>query len=123
MQEPTLTAGLLEAIKPQVGRTVFYIMPTSKKVRPAVIVETFGGSRPDGRCNLQVFVDGLNDGVHRSNGTLWATAISRDDSVTREGTWHWPEYTCEGQAIAHVLRERTVYEQTQTEKMNPPEGR
>src|SRR5215472_9688202 len=86
--------GLLDAIAPAIGRLVHYIMPTSGRHRPAIVVEVFG-ERPDGLCNLQVFTDGTNDGFASHAGTLWATSIHRDDTMTRHGTWHWPEFTRE----------------------------
>ncbi len=85
MNEPTIHPGLLEAFKPTIGRTVHYIMPTSGRHRPATVVEVFG-DRPDGLCNLQVFTDGSTDGFHSDKGTLWATSIHRDDTMTRHGT-------------------------------------
>jgi len=114
----TFPAGLLEAIKPTIGRTVHYIMPGSGKHRPATVVEVFG-DRPDGLCNLQVFVDGSNDGFRAEQGTHWAPSIHRDDTMTRQGTWHWPEGTREALSIAHVMRELTVYQQQQTRSETP----
>jgi hypothetical protein len=118
-ETPGFPAGLLEAIKPRIGADVHYIMPTSGKHRPATVVEVFG-DRLDGLCNLQVFTDGSNDGFSSHQGTLWATAIHRDDTMTREGTWHWPEGTREAQAIAHVIREQTVFEETMVRENTPP---
>ena len=104
----TFPAGLVEAI-----------MPGNGEHRPAIIVAVFG-DRPDGLCNLQVFTDGSNDGFTSHQGTLWATSIHRDDTISRLGTWHWPEFTREALSIAHVMREITVYQQQQQTRGETP---
>lgn len=125
MNEPDATlfpAGLLEAIKPSIERTVYSIMPTSGKYRPAIVVDIFG-DRPDGLCNLQVFTGGSNDGFHSDWGTLWATSIHRDDTLSRSVPSPLPESTCKALSIAHVMRERIGSSKTVHENTPPPSSK
>ncbi len=85
-------------IHPTVGRTVMFVMPgnairpdSEGQIRPAVIVRVF--ERPDGETpcvNLQVFVDGTNDGYLHDRATQWVTSCSFDADKL-PGSWHWPE--------------------------------
>lgn len=72
---------------PSVGRIVHYVMPDGPAKgahRPAVVVCAFNVT-----CvNLQVFVDGINDGVEAHQGTLWKSSVCEG---TCPGSWHWPE--------------------------------
>lgn len=76
-------AGLSE------GRLVHYVM-VDGQIRPAIVVRVW--DRVTGCCNLQVFVDGSNDGYDWKTGTLWATSIPYDEGLAPQ-TWHWPERT------------------------------
>lgn len=114
-------AGLLAAIKPSIRRTVHSIKPTSGKHRPAIVVDVFG-DRPDGRCTLQVFTGGSNDGFHSDRGTLWATSIHRDYTLSRPMPSPLPECTRKALSIAHVMRERIGSSKTVRENTPPPQG-
>lgn len=75
--------------KPKVGDFVDYVLPDDSpragQIRPAIVVFVWG----DGGClNLQVFVDGTNDGVgYPANGTKWVTSAMRGKG---SNTWRFP---------------------------------
>lgn len=75
------------------GRTVLFVMDgplaagESPKVRPAVVVAVWDAVT--GVSNLQVFVDGTNDGFRPEQGTVWKTS-ARYSEAREPGTWHWP---------------------------------
>lgn len=80
------------------GRIVHFVLPNGEH-RPAMVVRVFrqdDKAPADGKCNLQVFLDGTNDtrtlvepGMV-SGFTLWATSKICDPSGA-PGTWHWIE--------------------------------
>jgi hypothetical protein len=72
---------LPDAFRQQVGRT-----------RPAIVVETWGNEKYEptensSAVNLQVFVDGANDGF--PTFILWRTSVLYSGSP-RPGCWSWP---------------------------------
>jgi len=72
-----------------IGSDVLYVLdggPCKGQNRPAKVVQTFGPEV----VNLQVFIDGANDGYHGPAGLVWQTSI-KHDSEKAPGTWHWPE--------------------------------
>lgn len=75
------------------GRAVHFVTdkPLSAgeapEVRPAVVVRVW--DLHTGVSNLQVFVDGTNDGYPAGQGTAWKTSI-RYSEGREPGTWHWP---------------------------------
>lgn len=71
--------------KPSTGRIVHFVMPDGA-CRPAVVVRVW----EEGRCNLQVFTDGSNDGAGHESGIKWATSVSYSEEA-KPSTWHWPE--------------------------------
>lgn len=92
-------------MKPTVGRIVLYTLTDYDlddqhqsqvgRTRPAVIVETWGNEKHDAfemgsAVNLQVFVDGSNDGY--PNSLLWKTSVLYSESA-RPGRWCWPPRT------------------------------
>lgn len=105
MNEPT---GTFEAAKRaadvKIGDIVLYSMdqgPHASEIRPAIVVNIFPANRttpgqmenapPTPLLNLQVFVDGRNDGFDSDEtGTVWKT--SKSFSPDKEtGTWHLPQ--------------------------------
>ena len=81
---------------PSIGRLVHYVLedgPSKGQHRPALIVRVWGDpTNPESYVNLQVFVDGTNDGPY-ANGMAWRTSVQPDHSATPQPhTWHWPEY-------------------------------
>jgi hypothetical protein len=87
---------------PTVGRIVHYSMldPTDYRagspymgqkevhIRPAIIVEVQDAAT--GLVNLQVFIDGANDGYSGGTlGTLWKPSIEYA-AVSTPGKWSWP---------------------------------
>lgn len=76
------------------GRIVHYVLQSGSH-RPAIIVRNW--HTPGGSCNLQVFLDGMNDrGIEfvaaeeADHGLKWCTSILHS-SDRLPGTWHWPE--------------------------------
>jgi hypothetical protein len=78
-------AGLTE------GRIIHYVLPYGHH-RPAIVVRNW--RTPGGCCNLQVFLDGLNDRdvVGAISGMLWATSVLYS-AKPMPGSWHWTEKT------------------------------
>lgn len=83
------------------GRIVHFVLPDGPHAgehRPAIVVKVWrvnnedGSQRPpdNGCCNLQVFMDGTNDGALPHSFTAWATSVlfSEEPQVR---TWHWIE--------------------------------
>ena len=80
------------------GRIVHYVMPDGEH-RPAIVVSLFRDqhdkeSMQEGRCNLQVFIDGLNDlrqvTAVETLMLVWRKHI-RNDPHFDIGTWHFIE--------------------------------
>lgn len=90
-----------------VGRIVHFTLSTGE-VRPALVVRSWDGnaSYPPGVVNVQVFLDGRNDSVHKGAdlspfgtvsaheceiGLAWRTSVHPSESGNPEpGRWHWP---------------------------------
>ena len=103
---PTPTASPVASISPvpSAGRTVHYTMdrsdyrpgspyllPYEPRVRPAVIVEVQDAAT--GLVNLQVMVDGANDGYSPVIcGTLWRPSCAYSPTPA-PGKWSWPAMT------------------------------
>ena len=71
---------------PAIGRIVLYRFPEYEAhgaERPAIIVRTWGESET-AFVQLQVFVDGSNDGF--AGGTVWKTSVTRG---FEEGQYHF----------------------------------
>lgn len=71
-----------------IGRIVHYVLPSGPSKgqhRPAIVVRVWN---PEGLVQLQVFTDGLNDGLLN---TEWQTSVTYSSQPT-EGTWHYLEY-------------------------------
>lgn len=83
---------------PSVGRIVHFVLPADSlyagEHRPAVIVKVWDKDpKPDSMVQLQVFTDGLNDGVAYKSGLFWATSVHyADPSENKLHSWHWPEF-------------------------------
>ena len=75
---------------PTPGDYVNYVLPSSSRypneVRGAFVAKPMSA---DGEClNLQVLVDGTNDGAqYPLNGTAWITSVHYDPTK-QPGTWH-----------------------------------
>jgi len=76
------------------GRIVHYVLQDGAH-RPAIIVRNWNS--PGGCCNMQVFLDGVNDeGITHvatddaRRGMQWCTSILYS-AKPQPGTWHWPE--------------------------------
>lgn len=71
------------------GRMVHVVLPDGPSAgqhRPAVIVKVW--SQDAGTSNLQVFVDGSNDGFDEN--VVWMTSrVYSEEKLP--GTWHWIE--------------------------------
>ena len=69
------------------GRIVHYVLPEGRSKgqhRPAMVVRVWWGTA----VNLQVFVDGSNDGY--ASGMTWRTSVHYDPDGAPD-TWHWIE--------------------------------
>lgn len=84
--EPKAMEGLIE------GRIVHYVLPNGCKNagyhRPAIITQVWNAWT--GTSNLQVFVDGENDGHEYTNGLCRFTSVMYSENK-EPGTWHWIE--------------------------------
>jgi hypothetical protein len=69
------------------GRIVLYVIKEGE-YRPAFVVKVW--SRTVGTSNLQVFVDGTNDGFPSGENVVWRTSVVYSEDK-RPGTWHWLE--------------------------------
>ncbi len=115
MDTPTGTRTPQEV---SIGQFVNYVLdqgPNAGQVRPAIVVNKFdnttGGKATDSsppRVNLQVFIDGMNDGLDTAEGgLLWKT--STHYSPDKEaGTWHFMApattgYTGQGTAVKDLV--------------------
>lgn len=93
--------------KPALGDIVCFTLSTGE-VRPAIVVRCWDGqaSYPPGVVNLQVFLDGRNDSVHKganispfgtvtaddcARGLAWFTSV-HPSAEPKPGHWHWPPY-------------------------------
>ena len=79
--EPKVIAGLTE------GRIVHIVLPNGQH-RPAIIVNVL--DHGTGLANLQVLMDGPNDGHAPNDGVQWQDFIYFSEEAT-PGTWHWIE--------------------------------
>lgn len=73
------------------GRIVHYVLPDGPhqgEHRPAIVVKVW--SKDVGTSNLQVFVDGENDGYPAGTNVVWKTSITYSENPV-SGTWHWIE--------------------------------
>ena len=91
---------------PTVGRVVHFVLPGGEH-RPAFIVKVwpgeFGNDEVKDGVNLQVFIDGTNDGhvggdctlEEGQKGMVWRTSVryaaTPGGTGLPPGTWHWPE--------------------------------
>lgn len=78
----------METPKPTVGRIVHYTLESGRsrgEVRPAVIVCVWN----EDMVQLQVFMDGTNDGPEYASGLRWCTSVHYA-AEPAEGRWHWP---------------------------------
>lgn len=84
---------------PSVGRIVQYKLPSGPNrghYRPAIIVRVMDaeydsiGASPESLVQLQVFTDGMNDGVEYGLHPMhWATSVTPGDGF---GEYIWPPY-------------------------------
>lgn len=73
------------------GRMVHYVLPGGRNEgehRPAVIVRVWDAHT--GVSNLQVFLDGTNDGHRHPGGLRWVTSVRYSEDKEPD-TWHWIE--------------------------------
>ena len=84
--------------QPTVGRIVHYVMPESHRrageIRPAVVVRVWkpiDDPAHPGMSNLQVLLDGSNDGAGGPpyEATMWAGSVLHS-AEPKPNTWHWP---------------------------------
>lgn len=87
---------------PSLGRIVFYVLKDGQ-VRPAIVVRLgpdLSPSYPPTTVNLNVQLDGDNDGRHNGHWTgiteeegkarvAWRTSVAYSEEP-KPGTWHWP---------------------------------
>jgi hypothetical protein len=87
-ERPSHLAGLA------VGRIVHYVLPSGPNQgehRPAIVVKIWLPGQDT--VQLQVFIDGANDGPEYTSGLHWATSVSHAPAQAhRWGSWHWPEF-------------------------------
>ena len=70
----------------KIGEIVHYVMPSGPSMgehRPAIVVPEWS----ENTVNLQVFIDGSNDGYPYTRPCIWATSVRRSD-LMENGTWH-----------------------------------
>lgn len=83
------------------GRMVHYVLSLDREYipvhkhgehRPAVVVKVWRDSQgyPQDTVQLQVFVDGENDGFSNIQAAMWKTSVPYDPEG-KPGTWHWIE--------------------------------
>lgn len=79
------------------GRIVHYVLPEGRhegEHRPAIVVKVWrnvnGKAAENGCCQLQVFMDGSNDGMSAFDSTIWKTSVLHD-AEDSPNTWHWIE--------------------------------
>jgi hypothetical protein len=83
------------------GRMVHFVLPDGKTHRPAIVVRVWD-TTTNGLVNLQVFLDGTNDRIDKTNaqwitqevtarGVMWSTSVKYDATGKEPHTWHWPE--------------------------------
>jgi hypothetical protein len=77
-------------IVPSVGMTVHYILAQTDQgagnVRPAIVVSIADQiPNTNSLVNLQVFTDGINDGL---DNVEWRTGVSQDATASAQGSWH-----------------------------------
>lgn len=85
----------MELVRPTVGRIVHYTLEREGRppvTRPAIVVHVWdppaAGAMP--LVQLQVFLDGTNDGASAAlPGLAWRTSVHYDPDGT-PGTWRWP---------------------------------
>jgi len=73
----------------KVGDIVHFVMgsgPTMGEHRPAVVVQVW----VDSSVNLQVFLDGSNDGYPYTRSAIWVQNVMQSDNK-EPGTWHFIE--------------------------------
>lgn len=91
--------------KPSCGRMVHYTLSKNDvplgrdhlvgQKRPAVVLYTaeeagWTGYPPEQQVvQLQVFVDGMNDGFPPGE-TMWKTSVAHDPEGKKPGCWSWP---------------------------------
>ena len=78
--KPTVTEEVKEA---QMGDMVRYVLPNGS-VRPALVTGAGDG------LNLQVFVDGSNDGYSADQVAVWRECVGYSAEYEAE-TWHWAQ--------------------------------
>ena len=81
---------MAKCMKATKGTTVLYVLPEGERkgeTRPAMVVN---GPFPEGRVNLQVFLDRANDkGDLDANPTSVDFAAPGEDGKFEPGTWHF----------------------------------
>lgn len=73
------------------GRMVHYVMgegPHAGDHRPAIVVKVW--SKTSGTSNLQLFVDGQNDGYPAGQNVVWKTSVVYS-AEPKPNTWHFIE--------------------------------
>lgn len=71
---------------PLIGQVVHYVLPAGPSMgehRPAVVVREWS----EDTVNLQVFIDGSNDGYPYTRPCVWVTNVRRSETG-ESGTWH-----------------------------------
>ena len=71
-----------------IGEVVHYVLPSGPSMgehRPAIVVRVWDAQA--GLVNLQVFLDGSNDGYSYNRTCIWVTNVTHSDTG-ETGTWH-----------------------------------
>lgn len=74
------------------GRIVHYVLdsgPYKGLHRPAIVVRVW--DKATGMVQLQVFVDGTNDGFAPGENVVWKTSVHHDPTGEQPYSWHWIE--------------------------------
>ncbi len=74
------------------GRIVHYVLdtgPSEGQHRPAIVVRVW--EKATGYIQLQVFVDGTNDGFAPGENVVWRTSVQPDPTGEKPYSWHWIE--------------------------------